>query len=223
MADESRFIEVRPDGPYLVRGGVPLVRKAPIVSEHGEPLAWRKEAGLEGGETYALCRCGQSASKPFCDGSHARVGFDGTETAPTSPTADRSAVYPGTNLEMRDDRSLCIHAGFCTNRATDAWKMVEQTADSRVRAELMAMIDRCPSGARRYALGAGERDVEPDLPAQIALVPDGPLWVTGSVEVRRADARPLERRNRVALCRCGASGNKPLCDGSHAKVGFRAE
>lgn len=223
MSNEPQSITVLPDGPYVVRGGVPLVRKSIVSSEHGEPLTWRRGAGPTADGTYALCRCGQSSTKPFCDGSHARLGFDGTESAPEDAFADRARVYAGTGVEVRDDRPLCVHAGFCGNRATNVWKMVEQTEDTQVRAQLMAMIERCPSGALTYALPGEAAPLEPDLPTQVALVPDGPLWVTGGVEVRRSDGRPLERRNRVTLCRCGASKRKPLCDGSHQEVGFRAE
>ena len=83
---------------------------------------------------------------------------------------------------------------------------------------LMAMIERCPSGALTYEVE--DRLVEPALPVEIGVVPDGPLWVTGGIEVERADGEPFEARNRVTLCRCGASANKPLCDGSHTEAGF---
>jgi CDGSH-type Zn-finger protein len=63
--------------------------------------------------------------------------------------------------------------------------------------------------------------MEPDLPQQVAVVADGPLWVTGGVSVQTSDGQILEQRNRVTLCRCGQSKNKPLCDGSHADAGFR--
>jgi len=63
-------ITIQTDGPYIVHGSVPLVQKQQVVSEHGEPLAWEKTGELEHRKTYALCRCGQSAHKPLCDGSH---------------------------------------------------------------------------------------------------------------------------------------------------------
>ena len=81
------------------------------------------------------------------------------------------------------------------------------------------MAHNCPSGA--LTLRAEGTEVEPALPTEVVLVPDGPLWVTGGVTVTRSDGVALEPRNRVTLCRCGASSNKPLCDGSHADVGFQ--
>ncbi len=220
MDSESAKIEIEVNGPYHVQGRVPLVRKSPIISEHGEPMSWRTGDAVAGGTTYLLCRCGQSRNKPFCDGSHARTGFDGTETAATAPIATRQEHLPGTGIELRDASELCVHAGFCGNHVTDVWTMVKETEDTLVRAQLMAMIERCPSGRLSYALAAGAEAVEPDLPVQIALIPDGPLWVTGRIAVTRSDGTPCERRNRVTLCRCGGSKNKPFCDGTHAEIGF---
>ncbi len=99
--------------------------------------------------------------------------------------------------------------------------MTSETADTGDRSQVVAMVERCPSGALTYSLPGAPGDVEPPLAAGIAVVDDGPLWVTGSVPVTRADGQPLEARARMTLCRCGASSNKPLGDGSHAKVGFR--
>jgi CDGSH-type Zn-finger protein len=214
-------IEVTTNGPYVVTGA-PVARKRMVHSEHGEPLTWVTGADLDAGGTYALCRCGQSSSKPFCDGTHERAGFDGTETAPSDSYDARARAYDGTGVVMRDDRSICEHAGFCGNRVTNVWSMAKtDTADTVLRGQLMAMIERCPSGALTYRLDADGADVEPDLRAAIGVVDDGPLFVTGGVEVTRADGAPFERRNRVTLCRCGASANKPLCDGSHKENGFR--
>jgi CDGSH-type Zn-finger protein len=218
-------IVIQQDGPYMVQGAVPLVRKAQVVSEYGEPLTWKKEGGIEAEEEYDLCRCGQSSARPFCDGmSHWESGFDGTETADTGVTAERQVTYEGgTGIVVRRDWSLCMNSGFCGNRITDIEEMVPETADTQVRAQAMAMIERCPSGSLVYSIAEGEPDVEPDLPQQIAVTTEitadgpiaGPLWVTGEIPVERADGRPFETRNRVTLCCCGLSQNKPLCDGTH--------
>jgi len=220
MAEEVQKITVRPRGPYLVRGGIPLVRKTPIMSEHGEPLTWEKTGVLSTADVYRLCRCGQSSNKPFCDGTHTLEGFDGTETADTGPIADREDNLQGDRIVVKDDRSLCVHAGFCGNRITNLWKMVPETADPQVRAQVMAMVEQCPSGRLSFALDADSENVEPDLPKEIAVIPDGPLWISGGIPVERRDGQPFETRNRVTLCRCGASSNKPLCDGTHKEVGF---
>lgn len=211
-------ISIAEHGPYLVSGSVRLRRREPIVSEHGEPLNWATGSEIDAKDRYALCRCGGSGNKPFCDGTHARQGFDGTETAPTDTYAERATEYPGTGITVHDDRGLCEHAGFCGNQVTNVWKMAGRTDDTVVRGQVMAMIDRCPSGALTYEVG-GEV-VEPVLPAEIDVITDGPLWVTGGVPIERSDGASFETRNRVTLCRCGQSRNKPLCDGSHREAGF---
>ena len=220
MTNEAQKITVRPDGPYIVRGGIPLVRKKQVMSEHGEPLDWQKEGDLSTKNVYRLCRCGHSSNKPFCDGTHTKIEFDGAESADIGPIAERAATYEGEKIVVKDDRSICTHAGFCINRITNIWKMIEKTKDARVRAEVIAMVEKCPSGALSYALDAEGENVEQELPKEVIVIPDGPLWITGGIPVERSDWQPLETRNRVTLCRCGASATKPLCDGSHKAIGF---
>ena len=89
-----------------------------------------------------------------------------------------------------------------------------------MRERLMAMVRLCPSGAMEYALEEGGDSVEPELPLSVAVVRDGPLWVRGGIPIEGADGAEYETRNRVTLCRCGASANKPYCDGTHAEIGF---
>ena len=218
MVEQTPAVIVQTDGPYVVTGSVPLRDTRPVMSEHGEPLTWQSEAASEQRPVYALCRCGESSRKPYCDVTHTEIGFDGTEAAPTDSFRERCADLGGTGIQVSDDRSICVHAGFCGNRVTNVWKMTRETDDSVVRAQVMAMVERCPSGALSYTVDGAE--VEPALPMEIAVIADGPLWLTGGIPVQRADGESFETRNRVTLCRCGHSANKPLCDGSHKQVGF---
>jgi CDGSH-type Zn-finger protein len=212
-------ITVQENGPYVVSGGVPINRKSIVYSEAHEPLTWRKNATLEGDGTYRLCRCGQSSQKPFCDNTHVRVGFDGTENAPTAPSATRARRFSGAGITMTDDSVFCMHAGFCGNKVEKVWDMVKRTDDTRVKFALMQMIERCPSGKLGYEVDGVP--VEPDLPQAVSATTDGPLWVTGGIPVTMSNGQALEVRNRVTLCRCGKSKIKPLCDGSHAEAGFK--
>lgn len=219
----AEHIEVTSFGPYIVHGGIPLVSKTQIVSEYGEPLTWKTEKMEQVPSPYRLCRCGHSSARPHCDNTHRRQEFDKAETADTRPTAERQRRYEGTGIIVKRDASLCSHSGFCGNRQTNVPKMVASCDDTQVRALAMAMIEKCPSGSYTYALGPDEADVEPDLPRQVAATTEitaagpiaGPLWVTGNIPIVRADGQPFETRNRVTLCCCGRSHNKPLCDGQH--------
>jgi CDGSH-type Zn-finger protein len=223
-AGSGKRIVVTKDGPYVVHGGVRMACKTQVVSEHGEPLTWKTEEVADQPESYDLCRCGHSSYRPYCDTTHALIDFDGTETADTGLTADRRKTYPGgTGIIVRRDLPVCMDSGFCGNRITDVEEMVAHTDDTQVRAQVMAMIERCPSGSYTYALEEGGEDVEPDLPEQVAATTEitsdgpinGPLWVTGSIPVERSDGQPFETRPRVTLCCCGHSATKPLCDGTH--------
>jgi CDGSH-type Zn-finger protein len=223
---EERRISVVRNGPYLVYGGLPLVRKRKIVSENGDSLTWQRTEVLETEETYALCRCGHSSTKPFCDGTHARIGFQGNETADTRVTAERRRTLEGTGIVVKRDGPLCIRAEFCVGRARRLAEMVPDTEDSDVRAQVIGMIERCPSGSYAYALELDGDDIEPDLGAAVAVIEEegslaSCLWVTGGIPIQRSDREPFETRNRVTLCRCGESKQKPLCDGTHRKIGFR--
>lgn len=221
---EEQKITVQLDGPYEITGNIPLVSKSQVVSEYGEPLNWNKEGDLDTQKSYFLCRCGQSKEKPFCDSTHLENDFDGTETADTAGTRSRRQTCPGgQGITVRRDGYLCTNSGFCGNRNTNVEQMLEDTAEPSVRAEIMAMIDRCPSGTYTYALDPAGPDIEADLPRQVAVTTEilsegpvqGPLWVTGGIPVERADGKEFETRNRVTLCCCGHSANKPLCDGTH--------
>ena len=215
-------VRIKANGPYVVSGPVSINRRRIVESEHGEPMTWQTTERLGTYQHAVLCRCGGSAAKPFCDGTHLANGFDGTESAPTSTYDERARTYEGTGVVMRDDRKLCQHAGFCGTRLTNVWKMMKADAveESITRTQLMAMIEHCPSGALTFRLAADEPDVEPELPLAIGVVDDGPLFVTGGIPIERSDGAPFETRNRVTLCRCGGSGKKPLCDGTHKKNGF---
>jgi CDGSH-type Zn-finger protein len=216
MTDASAArITVRPNGPYHVTGDVALVAKAQVETELGEPIAWAVGPEIGHKDRYALCRCGQSGRKPFCDGSHLREGFEADDAL----RGRNPKEYPGTGVTLYDDREVCVHAGYCGTTVTNVWKMVRKTDDTTVRSMLVAMIERCPSGAISYSLDDAIEN-EPRLAREVGVLVNGPLWVTGAIPVEVGEQGELAPRNRVALCRCGASGRKPLCDGSHKAVGF---
>jgi CDGSH-type Zn-finger protein len=225
-------ITVAKDGPYLVSGKPRIVRKIQITSEHGEPMTWKTNETIDTSDQpdVALCRCGGSSNKPFCDGTHKQIEFDGTETAASNTFEERKIVHEGsTGIVIKRDYSICASSGFCGHRLANIKKLAEQTDDSIVRAQVIAMIERCPSGSYTYSLDEASADIEPDLPRQITITTEmtsdgpvaGPLWVTGNISIERSDGETAETRNRVTLCRCGQSKNKPFCDGTHRAMGFQ--
>ena len=229
-------IMISTNGPYRIQGGIRLLRKEVVYTEHEESLTWRNKETIETTPSYDLCRCGESANKPFCDGTHARIDFDGTEQADARPTSERQHIikgahFDGTEIRVKSDPSLCAHAAFCVNRHGNLNKILLSADDVRERSQAIAMVERCPSGALSYEIEVWDEDsektssddyhsVEPDLPVAIGVTRNGPLWVTGGIHIEGADGQLLEVRNRVTLCRCGHSKNKPFCDGTHNKVNF---
>lgn len=223
-ADPMRIIVIR-NGPYVVRGNVPLVSKTQVVSERGEPLTWKMDGVLATGEEeYHLCRCGQSSRQPFCDGCHRNIGFDGTESADNGETAHQVMNIPGSShLQVRMDFTLCMKSGFCGLQDTSIFELAPASNDTNSRLLAISMVEHCPSGALTYRIDALGPDIEPDLPRQVAVTTEitadgpipGPLWVTGGIPVERSNGQLLGTRHRVTLCNCGQSHIKPLCDGTH--------
>jgi CDGSH-type Zn-finger protein len=220
MTGERRIV-VLANGPYRVEGGVRLLRTAIVKSDRGEPIRWEEGPDFEVADTYELCRCGGTRTMPFCDRACDANGFEGTETADRGPVAARRAPWEGDGVVLYDDLSLCTHAGFCTNLRTTVWTLAEEAGDPDAAEEFTAMVHRCPSGRLAFA---PEDDpdalVEPDLEPSIGVEPDASYWVRGGIPVISEDGAAYEVRNRQTLCRCGRSGNKPFCDGSHRAVGF---
>ena len=87
--------------------------------------------------------------------------------------------------------------------------------------EVEAAVARCPSGAlRTRRLGSAASTQQPEQPT-VRASENGPLLVSGGVRVLDAEGAVLYEGEKAALCRCGGSGNKPFCDGTHKKNGFR--
>lgn len=216
-------IRVEEDGPYVVRGPLPISRTRTVKTEYGEPVDYAPLEGLEAGTSYRLCRCGRSRSKPFCDDSHLdEPRVDVKESADHGPRSERTDVFQNTQdgAVITDDLSLCSKAGYCKDRFTGVWQMLG-SADPAVRERMQRMVELCPSGRLAWAESADAPEHEPEYEPEIAVFRNGPLFVRGRVPVVGADGQPYEVRNRQVLCRCGQSQNKPFCDGSHTIVGFR--
>jgi len=217
-------ITVSRNGPYVVTGSVPLAVQVIVPNKEGESVGWQQGRVFETPEEYDLCRCGQSRTKPFCDSSHIRTRFDGTETASRDLYRRQAEEEDGPNVGLTDAESFCAYARFC-DVGGSIWRLVQGTDEGSTSLAVQEG-SRCPSGRLVVWDRATQQPFEPDLDPSIGLVEDpaagvsGPLWVRGGIKVVSADGVEYETRNRVTLCRCGQSKNKPFCDGTHAAVGF---
>lgn len=214
-------IRVSNNGPYLISGGIPLVKQIMGIDAAGYSYEWREGKKCPSKDNYALCRCGQSKNKPFCDGTHIKVNFNGTETASREPYLDQAERIDGPALELTDVQELCAAARFC-DRAGGIWNLTQQSMDSEAKRIAIEEAGNCPSG-RLVVWDKKGGAIEPRFEPSIGLVEDpqegrrGPIWVRGGIPVESADGNTYEIRNRVTLCRCGKSSNKPFCDGSHSE------
>jgi CDGSH-type Zn-finger protein len=214
-------ITILANGPYLVSGSVPLALQTIGVNKAGESTEWVEGDALPASAQYALCRCGESKTKPFCDGTHSKIHFDGTETASRQPIMEQAQLFDGPAMQLADAEALCAFARFCDPHG-QVWNQVERTDDLEVRERFIRQVGNCASGRLVAIDKETGKPVEPKLPESIGLVEDpaqkcsGPLWVRGGIEVVGADGQAYEVRNRMTLCRCGRSQNKPFCNGMHA-------
>jgi CDGSH-type Zn-finger protein/truncated hemoglobin YjbI len=220
---ELSAIQARlPTAIRAARNGPYLVTNAELLTNFlGVPLAALPQ--------MALCRCGASALKPFCDGSHVQVGF--TDAKEPDRIHDRRDTYVGQQVTILDNRGLCAHSGFCTDRLASVFRLGEEPfvrpSGGRLD-EIVAVVRACPSGALSFAVEAREaRDqVDQEREPAIEVSKDGPYRITGGIPLEDADGNP-EARNEGAslehysLCRCGHSRNKPFCSGRHWDIGFR--
>ena len=194
-----------PDGPYIVKNLNKLSNQ-------------KGSLGTE--ETIALCRCGKSSSKPFCDGAHVKAGFSSACEKP--PMENRQDSYTGKGITIHDNRSICAHAGYCTDKLADVFRMKQEPwidPDAAAVEEIIAVIRSCPSGALSYTLVEGSDD---SIAEQgIFVAPNGPYVVSGCPDLEDTLWAEGAQRQKYTLCRCGASKNKPFCDGSHWSVEFK--
>lgn len=221
--DGTPEIRVEEDGPYQVTGGLPISRTAQVKTEYGEPVDYAPFEPLEAGESYRLCRCGKSNTKPFCDDSHLDEPWvDVMERADLGPREERTDVFGNRHDDtvITDDLSLCTKAGYCKDRFTGVWQMLGDP-DPEVRARMERMVEHCPSGRLAWAESMEAEEHEPAYEPEIGVFRNGPLFVRGGVPVVSAKGETYEVRNRQTLCRCGYSRNKPFCDGTHKLVEFR--
>ena len=221
MKQDEPKIQVTKNGPYVVSGALPLSVQWIATNAEGESLDYREGKKYPEQPQYALCRCGKSANRPFCDGTHAKVHFDGTETASHEPYIEQVESFEGPTMLLTDQEDLCAFARFCDPKGR-VWNLVRETDKPEAQRLVEHEAGHCPGGR----LVAWDREtgepLEPKFESSVGLIEDtarhvsGPIWVRGGVAVVSAAGKPYEIRNRVALCRCGRSSNKPFCNGSHA-------
>ena len=216
----KKRIRVSKNGPYLVSGGIPVVEHVIVADSEGTANEWRVGKKYQLQEKCSLCRCGQSKNKPYCDGTHVEAKFDGTETASGEPYIRQAKEINGPTLKLTDAEILCASARFC-HRAGGIWDLIPQSGNLEAKRIATEEAGDCPSGRLVVCDKETQKPIEPKLDNCIGLIEDiqmkvkGPIWARGGILIESADGKAYEVRNRVTLCRCGKSSNKPFCDSSH--------
>jgi CDGSH-type Zn-finger protein len=218
-------IMITKDGPYLVYGDLPIDKQIIGIGEEKEPEKWIPSKQVPSGKSCALCRCGGSKNKPFCDGTHGKIKFRGTETASKKPYDKQAKIIEGPTLKLMDAPVLCADARFCHRRG-GTWELTHHSDDPQARELAIEEACNCPAGRLVECDKKAEKAIEKEFVQSISLIEDpqskvsGPIWLKGGVPVESSDGTTYEVRNRQTLCRCGKSKNKPFCDSSHIDEGF---
>jgi len=227
MDKKEPYIKVTKDGPYLVYGVPDISEKVILTDEDGISIKYGNGKQFEiKTDPVALCRCGKSKNAPFCDGTHEKSGFDGEETASFEPILKNAEAIEGPNLTLMDNQNYCAFARFCDAHG-QVWRLVTLGGERSDKLTVREACD-CPAG-RLMVLDKEGNVIEEKYPLSIAALEDsglkisGPLWVRGGIRVESADGKSYEVRNRQTLCRCGASSNKPFCNGAHASIRYTAK
>jgi len=216
------YIKITKDGPYLVFGVADIAEKIIVEDAHGVSIEYGEGKKFEiKADPVALCRCGNSHNKPFCDGSHVRSEFDGEETASFAPLHEQPdvTVIRGPELTLIDNQKYCAYARFCDAKGR-VWNLVQMGGTAADR-QAIREANLCPAG-RLLILDEEGNLLEDELPPSIGVLEDhklgvsGPLWVRGATRVESENGRSYEVRMKQTLCRCGRSDNKPFCNGAHA-------
>lgn len=216
-------VKIEKDGPYIVSGNVPLSEKK--IKQVGKGYEYEDGRELPQTEEYLLCRCGKSQTPPFCDGAHKEMDFDGTETATKDKFIDRAQLIQGPDLDLLDDHR-CAFARFCHTEAGSAWELVKKSDNPKDKEMAIKAASECPAG-RLVAAEKTGKAIEPEYEPGIEIIQDPEknvscgIFLKGGIPIESSNGDLYEVRNRVMLCRCGKSKNKPFCDATHVKIKFK--
>jgi CDGSH-type Zn-finger protein/uncharacterized Fe-S cluster protein YjdI len=134
--------------------------------------------------------------------------------------------YRSGQIVVSFDPERCIHARYCVRGLPEVFDPSERpwVRPDRANPDRVAeVVMRCPSGALQFEREDGGATEPIPQENAIAVIVDGPLYVRGNVQIKDPLGETLLEDTRVALCRCGESRNKPLCDNSHKQTNFRDE
>jgi CDGSH-type Zn-finger protein/uncharacterized Fe-S cluster protein YjdI len=233
MKEKPKILPLR-NGPYYLLNDMEPKVVENLQNSKCEPLS--TVLGV------ALCRCGASHNKPFCDGTHGTIGFssenrttttaavnyntNGSSSSSEHMIKDKRKDYVGKEITIHDNRRICSHAAECVNNLSSVFKLNSRpwiNPDSARTEEIIETIRKCPSGALSYSINSIEYRDPNEREPMVTVSKDGPYLITGGIDLIGDNIRWAEgaSKEHYTLCRCGASNNKPFCDGMHRTVNFK--
>lgn len=227
QADPKFRITITDKGPYLVFGHPPLAQQHIVPNDKGESWEFREGRHFPtDGQPTALCRCGASGSKPYCDGTHTRHNWNPELSSPPEALLDNVEITSGEDISITDNSRYCVFSRFC-DAGSGVWSLAESSKNPQARDMAIREASICPSGRLMAWDNESQKPYEYKYEPSLGLIEDeaigasGGLWVRGGIRIEREDGQGYEIRNRSVLCRCGMSSNKPYCDGTHASLRWR--
>ena len=223
--DIMPMIRPLPNGPYYL-----INDREPKVVEN---LKNFKGESLSTTVGIALCRCGKSNNKPFCDGTHSIIGFSSQNMNLNENDTNKLTVknkrrdYVGKEITIHDNRKICSHAKECVNNLPFVFKLGSRPwidSDGSKMQDIIKTVRKCPSGALSYSIdGIEYRDPKEQRDPILMVLKNGPYYITGGIELIGENIEFGEgaSKEHYTLCRCGASENKPFCDGTHRTINFK--
>lgn len=216
-----------PNGPYYLINDM----KPKVV----ENLKNFKGESLSTTVGIALCRCGKSNRKPFCDGTHSIIGFSSQNVNLNENDTNKLTIknkrrdYVGKEITIHDNRKICSHAKECVNNLPSVFKLGSKPwidSDGSKMQDIINTVRKCPSGALSYSIdGIEYRDPKEQRDPILTVLKNGPYYITGGIDLIGENIEFGEgaSKEHYTLCRCGASENKPFCDGTHRTINFKDE
>jgi uncharacterized Fe-S cluster protein YjdI len=142
-------------------------------------------------------------------------------------TKDKRRDYRGKEITIHDNRKICSHAAECVNNLPSVFKLGSRpwiNADGSKIQDIINTVRKCPSGALSYSIdGVEYRDPEEQRNPTVTVLKNGPYHITGGFELisENIEFGDGASKEHYTLCRCGASENKPFCDGTHRSINFK--
>ncbi len=203
---EKPTISCKPNGPLIVKS------VGSLQNSKGEDVPVKS--------VFALCRCGHSENKPFCDGIHRKINF--TDEKVNDGGTNKKEAYVGKQITLHDNRGICAHAGICTDQLSSVFRMKQEPwidPDGAEVEKIIETVKQCPSGALSYTMNEVE-NLDQNREPMIYISKNGPYYVRGGVEFEGVPETDYPSKEHYTLCRCGQSKNKPFCDGCHWGANF---